>query len=303
MKSPLLALFMVLVACGSRDGQSPHGRHSARGKEPRALCLAPQPGAGLVPRDLRAQQQRAKAEPEAADAWVAAGHGFVRMARTATTPALYRNADACATLALEREPEHRGALALRGMVLQNDHRFEETRALARRLLAGDSDDPMAFALLSDAELELGQLDAAIRAAQRMIDLKPSLLSYGRAAHLRFLQGDAAGAKRLYQLAIAAGRLDRDREPSAFMISEAALLFWHEGDYAGADAGFDYALTQVSDYPPALVGKGRVALARGDYRAAARLFERALARRPLAETAWLLGDAHTLRGDAAAAQRA
>jgi tetratricopeptide (TPR) repeat protein len=79
-----------------------------------------------------------------------------------------------------------------------------------------------------------------------------------------------------------------------------MIFWHEGDYDGADKGFDRALEAVREYPPALVGKGRVALAKGAPPRAIDLLERAYRQSPLTETAWLLGDAKRAAGDAAGA---
>jgi tetratricopeptide (TPR) repeat protein len=79
-----------------------------------------------------------------------------------------------------------------------------------------------------------------------------------------------------------------------------MMFWHQGDYAGADKGFETTMKSCSEYPPALVGRGRVAMASGDYARAAELFERAYKQSPLVETAWLLGDAKKAAGDGAAA---
>jgi tetratricopeptide (TPR) repeat protein len=292
-----LLTFMIgcsLAACGGQPSASaPAASRGLQGN-----CLV-----AIDDALLATAQQRAKAAPERerAAAWVAVGHALVRLARTESKPALYRDADACAERAQAAEPEDPNALHLHGIVLLNDHRFAEARALAETLLARDRDDVFAWSLLSDAALELGATPIAVEAAQRMLDLKPSMLSYGRAAHLRWLTGDAKGATELYALAIAAGRHLPDREPSAWMISEAARVFLHAGDLAGADAGFDSALAQLPSYAPALQGKGRVALARGDYAAAARFFERAQAKDPLVETSWLLGDAYAKLGDGARAK--
>jgi tetratricopeptide (TPR) repeat protein len=81
------------------------------------------------------------------------------------------------------------------------------------------------------------------------------------------------------------------------------VFWHEGDYAGAAAGFDLALGALPDYPPALEGRGRAALALADYPGAVERLSRALTLHPSIETAWWLGDAYQLAGNAAAAARA
>src|SRR5262249_37333891 len=134
------------------------------------------------------------------------------------------------------------------------------------------------------------------------DLKPNLPSYSRAAHLRWLAGDTAIAKKIVRQAIDA-RDHRDPEPGAWVLAQAAYMFFNEGDYDGADKGFDMALEAGSDYQPALVGRGRVALAKGDAKRAVELFERAHKQSPLVETAWLLGDARKLAGDDKGAEEA
>jgi predicted Zn-dependent protease len=88
-----------------------------------------------------------------------------------------------------------------------------------------------------------------------------------------------------------------------MLVQAALLFWHEGDPAGADAGFEKALGALPDFPPALVGRARVALASSKTSDAISLLERAYEKSPLAETAWLLAQARELAGDAIGAKDA
>ena len=82
-----------------------------------------------------------------------------------------------------------------------------------------------------------------------------------------------------------------------------MYFSHEGDYEGADAGFELALSTVTDYPPALVGRARVALARRDGVRAADLLVRAYAESPLVATAWMLGDARAMAGDGSGASAA
>jgi tetratricopeptide (TPR) repeat protein len=129
----------------------------------------------------------------------------------------------------------------------------------------------------------------------MVDLKPNLPSYSRASYVRWLQGDVLGATQIVRKAIDSGDA-RDPEPLCWVTVQAAMIFWNQGDYAGADAGFDLALRRISSYPPALVGKGRVAMAHRDFARAAELFDRAYAGSPLVETAWLLGDARLAAGD-------
>jgi tetratricopeptide (TPR) repeat protein len=238
------------------------------------------------------------------DGWVMLGRAWVRKARESNDPGFYLNADACAGVVLERNPDHSLALDLRGLVLLNGHRFAEARDLAAKIIAKHPDDPMAWGTSSDALLEMGRYDEATAAAQRMVDLKPNLPSYSRASHLQWLRGDTASAKETVRAALDSGRdAKRDPEPGAWVLVQAAMIFWHEGDVDGAEAGFDKALERLSGYGPATVGKGRVAMARGEFKKAAELFDHAFKASPLVETAWLLGDAREAAGDKAGAEEA
>jgi tetratricopeptide (TPR) repeat protein len=267
------------------------------------LALAKATGEPAVDALIDSLEKAVHHNPTKVDFWDGLGRAWVRKARDTADPGYYLNANACSEIALSIDATDRAAFDLQALVLLNQHRFEEARAVAQRITDGNPRDPLAYANLSDALLELGRFDEAARAAQKMMDLKPNLPSYSRASYLRWLQGDDEGAKANARLAIDSGSDARDPEPRAWVTVQAAMLFWHEGDYDGADAGFDRALEGVREYAPALVGKGRVALARGDARRATEMFQRAHAASPLVETSWLLGDALEAAGDAAGAKRA
>jgi tetratricopeptide (TPR) repeat protein len=310
-----VALLSVVAGCGEKPKPA-----SAKAEPAAVVAAAVDPEASLAP-DQRLALQRVEGATSADkavadaqtvvraatsrdDAWVVLGRAWVRKARESADPGFYLNADACARVVLARNPDSALALDLHGLVLMNGHAFAEAAALARRITDKNPDDPMAWGTLSDAMLELGRYDEATTAAQRMVDLKPNLPSYSRASHLQWMRGDTASAKLTVRAALDAGRdVKRDPEPGAWVLVQAAMIFWHEGDYEGAEAGFDKALERIGDYAPANVGKGRVAMARGQHARAAELFARAYGESPLVETAWLLGDAREAAGDAKGAAEA
>jgi tetratricopeptide (TPR) repeat protein len=137
----------------------------------------------------------------------------------------------------------------------------------------------------------------------MVDLKPNLPSFIRASHLEWLRGEVKAALESAHAAIDAGRDPKDPEPRCWALVHAATIFWHQGDRRGADAGFQVALNECADYPPAQVGRGRVAMANGEHARAAELLAAAFKQSPLCETAWLLGDARAAAGDAKGAEEA
>lgn len=255
-------------------------------------------------KDLVALQDKARRFPTKIESWVLLGQLWVRRAREAAEPGYYRNADACADMALRLQAGSPLALNLRALVLMNDHRFADAQKVAEQILRRNDFDPMAWGTLSDALMEGGQIAAAEEAAQHMMALKPNLPSYARASYLHFLRGRSAEAKEAIRLAIdAAQGRSGDIEPRAWAIVQAAYLFWHDGDYEGADAGFELALKTLPQYPPALVGRAQVALSQGRAAEAVSLLARAYDLSPLAETLMLLGDARRLAGDAGGAATA
>lgn len=304
MKRFTLATLMLLSACHKPPPEVPKAlppQPSALSTQ--ALALRSPEGHARVDEELRKAEQLLAHNPNNPDFWIRLGQLWVRKAREASDPVYYANADAAAAAALELSPELSPALDLRGLVLLNEHKFTEARELARQTLARRPDDILAHGVLSDANLELGDYDAAVAAAQGMVDLKPNLPSYSRAAHLMWLRGDLSGAREAWRLAIDSGSDSRDPEPRAWTIVQAALMFLGQGDVAGAEAGFSRALVEVPHYPPALVGAAKVALARHDAARAVALLEEAYAASPLLETLWLLGDARALAGNAAGAEEA
>lgn len=110
----------------------------------------------------------------------------VSRARTKHDPGFYKLADQAAACIEKSDPNSAATLLLRGHVQQNLHRFQEAERAARRLVA-QRESPFDYGLLGDALMEQGRLDEAAAAYQKMLDLRPGLQSYSRAAHLRWLQ--------------------------------------------------------------------------------------------------------------------
>jgi tetratricopeptide (TPR) repeat protein len=298
LASLCLCLGMLGTACRSSTPPSSAERTLA---EARAVALARPGGDDPVDREILRLQERLAQSPSA-DEWVLLGQAWVQKARRSGDAGLFLAAEGAATAALAVASGHGAALGLKALVLLNQHQFERAREQARAVLARDPQELLALATLSDAALEMGDVPAAVDSAQLLLDLKPGLGAYGRAAHLRWVMGDVAGAKRLYARAIESGRGGRDLEPVAWMVVQAGLVFWNEGDLDGALAGAHEALTLVPGYGPALVLDGRCRLARGEQAEAVRVLERAAAAQPLVETGWLLADARRQAGDGPGAEQ-
>jgi tetratricopeptide (TPR) repeat protein len=198
------------------------------------------------------------------------------------------------------QPDDPAALLLRGHVLHQMHRFSEAEAIARRLVAV-REFALDFGLLGDVLMEQGRVTEAAGAYQKMIDLKPFYQSYTRAAHLRWLRGDLAGAIDLMRTAVKAAS-PRDPESIAWAYSRLAIYELQRGRLADASRMADASLRSVPDYAAALLARGRIQLAQKKPAEAVEALTHAARLNPLPEYQWALADALRLvnRADDAAA---
>lgn len=278
-----LALGQLLPGC---TGESA-ARQSRWLNRPCALALAPHSGEEPIDGKIRQLQVRARKSDSVQDleqlGWL-----FVAQARRSYDPGFYKLAEQCALCIESKGSAHPAALLLRGHALHNQHRFEEAEQLARRLTAerGLSFD---FGLLGDVLLDQGKLDQAADAYQRMVDLRPGMRAYSRAAQLRWLKGDLKAALRLMRLATQAAS-PRDAEAAAWSYARLALFELQAGDAELAAQASERALELVPEYAPALLARGRILLAQRRVAEAADTLQKAAQLNPLPEYAWASSEA-------------
>ena len=96
------------------------------------------------------------------------------------------------------------ALTFKATILLSQHRFEEGLALGEQIKQMYPYNAYIYGLLVDANVELGNYEAAIEAADEMVSIRPDIRSYSRIAYLREIHGDIAGAIKAMKLAVDAG---------------------------------------------------------------------------------------------------
>lgn len=179
------------------------------------------------------------------------------------------------------------------------HRFPAAIAAAERVLASHPQDRPALMLLSDALVELGRVDEAEAALQRVLDLRPDAAAYFRAGWLFHLRGEDRAACDTLDLALEAARLSPPAA-RAWILTERGNLARAAGRLEEAEASYAEALRLSPRWPAAHVGRARAALAAGDAWEAARVLEET---RPTVEVLGLLARARRALGQTAAADQA
>ena len=281
-----MRVVVVVALCCLAGCQRESAPTSTQGE---ALALAlfslPARAPGSLDAALARAQADARARPGKVNSWVDVGELWVLLARERADPGFYLHAGAAADLGLALSPDNVDARRLRASTLVNAHAFREARALCEALLALDPDDARALGLLSDALYELGDIDGALKATERMVTLSDGLPARSRRAWLRFIRGDVAGARGVHEAAITDSVATA--EARAFVAADAGNLSFWQGDLASAERAFVFAAQQIPDFGPALVGRARTALARGDPASATALAKTAWQERRSLEAAALL----------------
>jgi len=270
---------------------------------PSRTTAAPRP-ATLSPTTsstVEALQTWLRTHPTDARAYGQLGEAYLQRGRETGDPSYYSKADASLTSALDLAPADFEAMVSRGSLALTRHQFEEALVWAERARAINPYRSAIYGIIGDARIELGQYDAAFEAYQEMMDRRPELASYSRVSYARELLGDIDGAIVAMQQAVKLGA--PNGENTAWCRVQLGNLYaTYHGDLAAAEAEYRRALVGFPDYVHARVGLGRVAAARGDYRAAIAIFEPLVQAMPLPEFIIALGDLYTIEGRTDDAER-
>jgi tetratricopeptide (TPR) repeat protein len=223
---------------------------------PTGSTPATAPAAAAAPVDPIARaQERVRLVPGDWRAWAALAVAYVERGRTTADPTNYPRADEAVRRSLAVRPTGNGeALVTQGALANARHEFAAARRFALDATRINEYDADAYAVLADAETQLGNVVAATAAVQRQLDLRPGLSAYARASYDLELRGKVTEATDLMRQA-----LDSAVSPADIGFCRVQLgdLAWHSGDLAEATRQYDAGLA---------ADPGSVALRRGKARA-------------------------------------
>ena len=176
---------------------------------------------------------RLQAAPEDADTYAALGLALLQQVRETGDPSLYGQAEQALSTALALDFDQLDALVGQGALALARHDFDAALTWGERARALMPYRADALGILVDAHVELGQYEAAVAAAQAMVDLRPDIASYSRVAYLRELHGDTAGAIAAMTAAVEAG--PPGSEATARAAGQLGPPYFDRGDTALAAA--------------------------------------------------------------------
>jgi tetratricopeptide (TPR) repeat protein len=206
----------------------------------------------------------------------------------------------CTEKVLKNDPENFEALTFKSMILLSQHRFEAGLEVAQRIQAGNPYNAFVYGLMVDANVELGNYQAAVEAADKMVSIRPDLRSYSRVAYLREIHGDLPGAIEAMKLAIDAGA--PGDENTEWCRVQLGKLYEQLGQLKAAAMQYTIAGNNRPDYPYAMAGLGRIAVEGKNYEKALSLFKKAVSLLPDHTFKEAIAEIYTLMGEEEKANR-
>jgi tetratricopeptide (TPR) repeat protein len=173
---------------------------------------------------------------------------------------------------LAKNPEDFNALVFKSLIYLSQHHFAEGLQVAQMAQKVNPNNAYVYGLLVDGYVEMGKYDSAVASSDKMVSIRPDLTSYSRVSYLREIFGNYRSSIEAMKMAAeAGGRADEHTEWTRVQLG---ALYEKTGEYKTADSLYNVSLALRPNYPYAIAGLGRVALATGDYNKAISYFEQA-----------------------------
>lgn len=264
-----------------------------------AFASSNQP-ASPADRQIRAAESVIESQPQDFRGYNFLSAAFMQKARETGDFGLNNNAESALKKSFALSTDNYDALKLQAKLLLTYHRFSEALEVARRAQSLRPQDHDVYGALTDALVEIGDYEAAVQSAQKMVDLRPDTASYARVSYLRYLHGDTQGAIIAMRQAREAAN-PQDPESVAWCSVQLGKELINAGKLRDAEHEFDRALYSFPDYHAALAAKGYARYLANDPVQALNYYERAQQRVPLPDYAIALGDLQTKLGRASEAK--
>lgn len=289
---PLSSIVALLAALWIAD---PLGWRQARGNANDAA-----PPIQSAQNEIVTLQGLVLQDPKNMTAKVQLATAYLQIVRETGDPSYYNKADALLQQALAANPQDFSALVQMGVLALARHDFHAALDQGNKAIAANPDNRLAYGVIGDAQVELGQYDAASASLNKMMTMRPEQSSYARISYLRELNGDIPGAMEAMTAATRAGL--ENAEGTNWSRVQLGNLYFNSGRLDDAEKEYASALFFYPNYLHALAGLGKVNAARGDYALAIEYYQKALRQIPIPEYVIALGDVFAAAGKPQEAKR-
>jgi tetratricopeptide (TPR) repeat protein len=260
----------------------------------------PTTASGLQER-IEDMERRLREQPGDVNAAVLLADALLRQARATTDGRPANRASEVLKVVLNEDPVQYDALRMLGAIDLSQHRFRDALDVANRSRDLRPSDAWNYGVMGDALIELGEYEKAFEAFDTMMTLHPSAAAYARVSYARELRGDLQGALHAMDLAEKATP-PQDPESQAWYATHIGELYLKLGMLDEANRKYRYATFVYANYPLAVIGQGKVKVARRDRDGALALYLDQIKRTPTLDLAGRIGDLYAEAGNAEESER-
>jgi tetratricopeptide (TPR) repeat protein len=273
---PILLLFFVTISAFviiKNTGKEDKNKVSSYELLPRNISLAYAAEWTTVKNNASVLSGKIKNNPADIKSMIALAALYIQEGRT-TGNFKYYNAAATSLVndVLVKDAKNFEALTFKATILLSQHQFEEANKIAEQVRQLYPQNAYVYGLIVDANVELGNYEMALEAADKMISIRPGIRSYSRIAYLREIHGDIQGAIEAMTLAVDAGAPgDENTEWCRVQIGK---LYKQIGKMKEAEMNYTIAGENRENYPYALAGLASIAAQEKKYTKALTLYMKA-----------------------------
>jgi tetratricopeptide (TPR) repeat protein len=164
------------------------------------------------------------------------------------------------------------ATVAKAMIQLSLHKFEDALKTGNQAKVLNPKRASVYGVLCDANLELGNYEEAIKMADKMVAIRPDLMSYARVSYLREIHGNLDGAIQAMELAARSGY--PGLEQTAWTMYTLGGLYEKKGNLALAKLTYEQILRERPSYAFAIGGLARLEAKKGDTKEAIKLYSQA-----------------------------
>lgn len=301
LRNIIMLISLILFGCNESTQAIKETTSQSSSNKPElvsALCLASTDDNSDIDKLLKQTINRIHIVSNTPQTWVELGNTWIRKSKLSNDPGFYLHAQECANYALTLDMQNIPAQEIQVQVLLNNHEFKAAKKLAQSIITTTPNSRLGWALLSDAQLELGDIEQAEKSIDTLRDLRAGMAFFTRLSYLKWLRGDIKEANAAL-LAALQRRDVKNAHSTAWSFVQGAKISWYRSDLLGAEALYKEALKWLPNYSLALTGLARIALASKTPKIAIAYLNQIKTGHETAETIWLLADALEMAGEKAA----
>lgn len=201
-------------------------------------------------------------KPQDASGYAPLAIAYASRARETANGEFYLKGMIAVEKAMKLDPNNYEARKAEVWILLGQHEFQKALEKSRALGKRNGDDPMVYAMRTDAAIETGNYREAEEAAQWSLDMDAGgVPGLTRAAYLRELYGDFDGAIELMKKSFNRLR-PADTEERAWIVTHIGHLYLLKGEPSAAESAHLEALQIFPDYHYALLNLAHTKSAQG-----------------------------------------